>query len=589
MKLESTAGWKVRRSCATAEIFAPKKTKGTKEKLFTLRLHGSRRDCRSALVTAFSPSSFPSFYSVIILLLLQFTTVFVSAAETPRRGGTLRLARQADPQSIDPAICYDSEALLLTRIIFQGLVDFDWQSKVVPKQAIDWNVSADRKTYTFHLRPGVRFANGREVEASDYVYSLQRIIGPGTESPGETFFNGIAGARDFHDKKTNSVSGLRAREKHTLEIELSEPDFAFEFKMAMTFASVVPREAIEEQGRGFWQQAFGTGPYRLMKWTRGIRMELMRSVAVNQEDEGYFDGVDVMIGGDRALHSMMLDRDELDIVYLAQLPDIVRLTRNPLLKDVVHPIDQASTDFLYLNTELPPFDNLKVRQAMNHAIDRQRLVTFTAHTAVAAGSILPPVMLGFNPAQRGLEFDPAKSKQLLREAGFPDGLNFDLWYSDNDPRTERIVVAIESDLRAVGLTAKLKKLTLPALFTAMQTRKTVPCGYLGWSQDYPDPSNFLDVLFNGTRIQDFGGNNYAYYSNPEVNRLLAEADRIAVPSERYRRYQDIENLILLDAPVVPLVYSAVPVLISPGIGGFKPHPVWGMQFEHWWATGDPKK
>ena len=553
------------------------------------RLDEFHRVWRSSLLSPSSSTSFPSFASVIILFLLLFTAASLSAAETPRRGGTLRLARPADPQSIDPAICYDSESLLLTRLIFQGLVDFDEHSKIVPKQAIDWDVSADRKTYTFHLRRGVRFANGREVEASDYVYSLQRIIGPGTESPGESFFNGIAGARDFHDKKTNSVSGLRAREKYTLEIELAEPDFAFEFKMAMTFACAVPREAIEAQGSGFWLHAFGTGPYRIIKWTRGIRMELMRSAEVNQNDEGYFDGVDVMIGGDRALHSMMLDRGELDIVYLAQVPDIVRLTRNPLLKEVVHPIDQAATDFLYLNNELPPFNNLKVRQAVNHAIDKRRLVTFTAHTAVAARSILPPVMLGFNPEQRGLEFDPAKSKQLLRDAGFPDGLSFDLWYSDNDPRWERIVVAIESDLRAVGITAKLKRLTLPALFTAMQTRKTVPCGYLGWSQDYPDPSNFLDVLFNGTRIQDFGGNNYAYYSNPEVNRLLAEADRIAVPSERYRRYQRIENLILQDAPVVPLVHPAVPVLISPRIGGFRPHPVWTMQLEHWWATDAPKK
>ena len=521
-----------------------------------------------------------------LFLLLLFTATALCAAEATRRGGTLRLARPADLQSVDPAICFDSESMLLTRLIFQGLVDFDEQSKIVPKQAIDWNVSADRKTYTFHLRPGVRFANGREVEASDYVYSLQRIIGPGTESPGESYFNGIAGAGDFHDKKTNSVSGLRAPAKHTLEIELSEPDFAFEFKMAMTFACAVPREAIEEQGNQFWPHAFGSGPYRIIQWTRGIRMELERSAAVNQNDEGYFDGVDVMMGGDRTLHSMMLDRGELDVVYFAPIPDIVRRTHNPLSKEVVHTIDQASTGFLYLNTELPPFNTLKVRQAINHAIDKQRLVTFTAHTAVAARSILPPLMLGFNPEQRGLEFDPAKSKQLLRNAGFPDGLSFELWYSDDDPR---MVMAMESDLRAVGITAKLKKVNFPALLTAMQTRRAVPCAFSGWGQDYPDPSNFLDVLFNGTSIQDFGGNNGAYYNNPEVNRLLAEAGRITVPSERYRRYQHIENLILQDAPVVPLVHAALPVLISPRIGGFRPHPVWAMRPEHWWAIDSPKK
>jgi ABC-type transport system substrate-binding protein len=590
MKQKATAGKNARRGFAPTGDFTQKDTKTTKVKVSGAAspLNESRRNWPNPFLTPFFPSSFPSFASVktLFLLLLLFTTAALCAAETPRRGGTLRLARPADLQSIDPAICFDGESMLLTRLIFQGLVDFDEQSKIVPKQAIDWNVSADRKTYTFHLRPGVRFANGREVEASDYVYSLQRIIGPRTESPGESYFNGIAGARDFHDKKTNSVSGLRAPAKHTLEIELSEPDFAFEFKMAMTFACAVPREAIEEQGSRFWLHAFGSGPYRIIHWTRGVRMELERSAAVNQNDEGYFEGVDVMMGGDRTLHSMMLDRGELDVVHSAPIPDIVRLTHNPLSKEVVHTIDLASTGFLYLNTELPPFNTLEVRQAINHAIDKQRLVTFTAHTAVAARSILPPLMLGFNPEQRGLEFDPAKSKQLLRDAGFPDGLSFELWYSDDDPR---MVMAMESDLRAVGITAKLKKVNLAALLTAMQTRRAVPCAFSGWGQDYPDPSNFLDVLFNGTSIQDFGGNNGAYYNNPEVNRLLAEAGRITVPSERYRRYQHIENLILQDAPVVPLVHAALPALISPRIGGFRPHPVWAMRPEHWWAMDSPKK
>ncbi len=532
--------------------------------------------------------SFPSFATVIILFLLFFPTVSLPAAETPRNGGTLRLARPADPQAFDPAVCYDSESLLLTRLVFQGLLDFDEHMKVVPKQAVNWDISADRKTYTFHLRPGVRFANGREVEASDYVYSLQRIVDLQTQSPGETFYNGIVGTRDYQQGKTHVVGGLRAPGKYTLEIELAAPDFAFEFKMAMTFACVVPREAVQAEGNLFWLHAFGTGPYRLTGWRRGIRMGFVRSPEVNQGDEGHFDRVEVMIGGDRALHAMMFEHDELDAVYLVQMPDLVRLTRNGRQGGVVHAIDQASTDMLFLNTELPPFTDPKVRQAISHAIDKRRLATLTAHTSVPAKGILPPLMLGFNPEQKGLEFDPEQARRLLREAGTPEGFSFDLWYSDNDPRWERIVVAIESDLRAVGVTAKLKKLTLPALYTAMQTRKAVPCAYCGWNQDYPDPSNFLDVLFNGTRIQDFGGNNFAYCNNPQVNQLLAEADGIAVPAERYRRYQRIESLILQDAPVVPLVHPALPVLIASRIGGFRPHPVWQMQLEHWWATDSPR-
>src|SRR5262249_656608 len=128
----------------------------------------------------------------------------------------------------------------------------------------------------------------------------------------------------------------------------------------------------------------------------------------------------------------------------------------------------------------------------------------------------------------------------------------------------------------------LKKVTLPALFTALQTRKTAAASYFGWSQDYPDPSNFLDVLFNGSNLQETDGNNYAYYNDPTVNSLLAEADRITSGGERYARYQEIERQILRDAPVIPLTHPSVPVLIAPSIGGFKQHLVWKMRPERWW-------
>ena len=525
----------------------------------------------------------------ILGLFLGGSAPVAAADDSPRRGGILRVARPNDPQSINPAVCYDIESLLITRLIFQGLVDFDEQQKIVPKQATDWVISADRKTYTFHLRPGVRFANGREVVAADYVYSLQRVLDLKNQSPGEAFFNGIVGTQEFQQGKARSVSGLRAPEKYTLEIELGAPDFAFEFKLAMTFACVVPREALEAQGSQFWLHAFGTGPYQLKDWTRGVKMTLERSPQVNQSDEGYFDRIEVMIGGDRALHTMMLERGEMDFVYLVQVPDIVRLSRGQQSREGLQVISQAFTDFLYLNTEMPPFDQLKVRQAVAQAIDTKRLASLTAHTAEAPRGILPPLMLGFNPDPKGFAFNPERARQLLQEAGHKEPFSFDLWYSEDDPRTGRIVGAIESDLRAVGITANLRRVTMATLLTGMQTRKKVTGGCLGWGQDYPDPSNFLDVLFNGAHLVDYGGNNFAYYNNAEVNQRLGEAERVALPAERYRRYQEIEKLILQDAPMVPLGHSGIPVLVSPAVGGFRPHPVWSVQIEHWWLREPLKK
>ncbi len=525
-------------------------------------------------------------YLRILLAGLTGLALSLRAADspgvTPRRGGTLHLGRTADPQSMDPAICYDVEGLFIGRLVFRGLLDFDERMIVYPKQATDWGVSPDQKTYTFHLKPGVRFANGRPVEAEDYIYALQRIIDPNTQSPGETFYTGIVGAKDYQQGKAKTVRGLSAPDPLTLVIELTEPDYTFPSKMAMTFASPVPRDVVEAEGKKFWLHPFGSGPYRLVEWRRGIEMRFERSPVVNLPNEGFFDGVQVMIGGDRALQTMMLERGELDAVYLVQLPDLFRLSRSAQFKDTVKLVAGASTDFLAMNTEIPPFDNLKVRQAVNHAVNKNRLVSLTGGGATPARGILPPLMPGYNPELKGLPYDPERARQLLAEAGYRDGLKFELAYTEDDPRWGRAVIAIERDLNAVGITAVLKKMSLPVLYTAVQTRHRVACAYLGWSQDYPDPSNFLDVLFNGTRIQDAGGNNFAYYNNPKVNDLLAEADRSLVAAERYSRYQRVEQMIVEDAPFVPLLHQLTPVLISPRIGGFKPNAVWTMTPECWW-------
>jgi oligopeptide transport system substrate-binding protein len=520
------------------------------------------------------------FLSPFLLLTLVADTS--AAGNLHKISGTLRLARPADPQSLDPAICYDIEALLIERLIFQGLLDFDDNAQMYAKQARDWNVSPDHKTYTFHLRPGVRFANGREVEAADYVYALERVIDPRTGSPGQSFFTVIAGAHDFEQHKTNHISGLRARDNRTLEIELTQPDFTFAFKMGMTFATAVPREQVEAEGKSFWLHPFGSGPYQVTAWERGIRIGFARSPHVNQPDEGFFKSVEVMIGGDRMLHAMMLERGQLDMVFLVQLPDIVRLSRDAHLRKAIQIIPAAATDFLALNNELPPFDNVKIRQAAAHAIDKAHLERLMAGSAVRAKGILPPLMPGYNAAIEDSRYDPKLAKKMLDDARYGDGAPFDLYYSDDDPRWEKGAIAVESDFRAIGLKAILKKVTLPALFTAIQTRRTAACAYFGWGEDYPDPSNFLDVLFNGSNIVDTDGNNYSYYNNPAVNALLAEADRVTVPADRYARYQEIEKLILRDAPTIPLTHPSVPVLIAPTIGGFKPHPVWKMRPECWW-------
>ena len=171
---------------------------------------------------------------------------------------------------MDPAIAFDGLSIPLVRLLFRGLLNYDDSTGLVTGQAKDWNISPDGRTYTFHLLPGVRFSNGREVEAEDYVFAFERILSPKTSSPGQTYFLDILGAQEFADGKTAHVRGLHAPNKETLVIELKEPTFTFRYVLAMAFASAVPREVVQQFGTDFLSHLTGSGPYRLAKWRRGI-------------------------------------------------------------------------------------------------------------------------------------------------------------------------------------------------------------------------------------------------------------------------------------------------------------------------------
>ena len=206
---------------------------------------------------------------------------------------------------------------------------------MLPCLATDWTVSEDQRIYTFHLRPGVRFSNGREVVASDFVFSLERILDPKTAALTESYFEGIAGAKDFRAGKAPNVRGLRAPRSDTLEIELEQPDPSFLYILTLPGALVVPREAVERFGQSFASHPVGTGPYVLTQWRRGIKMRFERNPFSSQADRQNLDAIEVMVGGDGTLHLMMFERGELDIADISGLgipvPDFIRIAEQPAL------------------------------------------------------------------------------------------------------------------------------------------------------------------------------------------------------------------------------------------------------------------
>jgi ABC-type transport system substrate-binding protein len=505
----------------------------------------------------------------------------------PKRGGTLRLALPTDVSSLDPALAFDTISEPFIMLLYQGLVTYDDGLKVIPSLAKDWELSADRRTYTFHLRPGVRFSNGREVVAADFVYSLERNLDPKTDGLTEGYFEGIAGAKDFRAGKTPHVRGIRSPNRDTLELELEAPDPTFLYILTLPGAFVVPHEAVEEFGAAFAAHPVGTGPFRLTEWRRGVKMRFERNPQFGQANEQYLDAIEVLEGGDGALHLMMFERGELDIADITEepgipVPDFLRIQRSPRWHGLIESISAASSWYLALNTEMAPFDQLKVRQAMNYAIDKEKILRLLHQTVVPAKGILPPPMPGFNPNLSGYPYDPAKARQFLAESGLTNGFSCKLWLEAGNPILEPTASAIQFDLAQVGIKAELHPVTLPAFLDSSERRRTMQCGLTGWSQDYPDPSDFLDTLFDGNLITEEGCQNTSFYNNPRVNALLADAATCQDPGQRLRIFQAAEQAIVTDAPLVPLFYQRVFALRQPWLHGVYLHPVLYFRFERMW-------
>lgn len=525
-------------------------------------------------------------YTVLMYLLIAVfapAELFsVPAIETPRRGGTLRLAFSSDWRSLDPAIAFDTESSPLQKLLFRGLIDFDDGIQLKADQAKDWNISPDGKTYTFHLKPTVRFSNGREVEAEDYVFSLERLLNPKTGAETQTYFLDILGAKEFRDGKATHVAGLRAPDRRTFVIELKEPRFTFRYILAMNAADVLPRDEVQKYGADFQYHMSGTGPYRIVEWRRGIRYRFERNPFYTGSD-GNVDAVEIMIGGDPTLHAMMIERGELDR-SLATAPDVVRFEHNPRLSSLLQRVPTANTDYFFMNTELKPFDDVRVRRAVSHAINVPRLVKLMKNFGVQGQGIVPPSMPWANPGLDHCEYNPEKAKALLREAGLEAGFKTQLWYIAVGPIYKRLAVGIEEDLRKVGIVAELKSANSEMFIVKSGTRQQVPCGVSGWFEDYPDPSDFLDPLLNGTRITASDCNNLAFYNNPAVNTLLERANNSLDTALRTRLFQESENLIMKDAPWVPLLHEEMPRLNSARLRGTQPHPVWLWRYERMWLN-----
>ncbi len=495
--------------------------------------------------------------------------VAMNLSEEEKEGGVFYGRVASDPPTLDPADSTDTTSSRVIRNIFDGLVQYDEKLNVVPAIAKDWKISEDNLTWTFNLKEGVKFHNGREVTAEDFVYSFTRILDPTTQSKRQWLFESVAGAEEFMDGKVDSVKGFTAIDKYTFEIKLARPFTPFLSVLAMENAAVLPKEAIEEYGEEFAQNPVGAGPFKFVEWKHDSEVVLEKNEDYYVDGKPYLDKVvyRVIVHGSSAFP----EYEQGNIYEMdSDIPD-------GQLERVMDPsgefsaeyesVDRLGTYYIGMNTQEEPFNNKKVRQAVNYAINKKIIAGVLRNGTVnPAYGILPPQIPGHNPDIEGYKYNPEKAKELLAEAGYPDGLpgEYELVYNTSKSH-QRIAEAIQANLKKVGINLTIRNLDWGTYIDKVDKGET-QMFRLAWIADYPDPDNFLYVLFHSDNAGP--GGNGAFYNNPEVDRMLEKGRSMAPGAERVALYQELEKKIVEDAPWATIYYYSTPVLVKPFVHNY---------------------
>jgi ABC-type transport system substrate-binding protein len=512
------------------------------------------------------------------LLLALASPAFAQGTDTytpdpnAKPGGSIVITYKDDVATLDPAIGYDWQNWSMIKSLFDGLMDYvPGTTDLRPGLAESYEISEDGLTYTFKLRPGVKFHNGREMTADDVVYSLSRVTNPETQSPGAGFFGMIEGFDAMLDGSATTLSGVTAVDPQTVQIKLSRPDATFLHVMALNFASVVPQEAVEEFGPDFGRNPVGTGAYRLADWTLGQQVVFEKNADYWREGIPYLDQITFEIGQEPVVALLRLQNGEIDLpgdgIPPAKFQEVMS---DPAQAERVIQGGQLQTGYITMNVTQPPFDNVQVRQAVNMAINKDRIVQIINGRAVPANQPLPPTMPGYTEGYEGYAYDPEAAKALLAEAGFPEGFETELFVMNTDPNP-RIAQAIQQDLAAIGITASIQALAQANVIEAggAGTAPMIWSGGMAWIADFPDPANFYYPILGCAGAVE-GGWNWSKYCNEELDAMATQADSISDPArsaERLQMWSDVYTKVMEDAVWAPVFNEERYTMRSARMGG----------------------
>lgn len=501
------------------------------------------------------------------------------------KGQSLRVFRYNSTNgmaSLDPAFAKSQEVIWAVKQLYNTLVEPDSNLVIRPSLAKQWRESTDHRTYTFDLRTDVYFhdsdifpgGKGRRMTAHDVVYSLRRIMDPATASPGAWIFNG----------KLSADSGFKALNDSTFEITLFRPFHPVLGILSMQYCSIVPKEAIDKYGKDFRNHPCGTGPFRFFLWDEGQALVLHRNPAYFEKDDAgnrlpYLEAVQVSFLESKASEFLLFRQGQLDFMndIDASFKDEVLTKQGQLRKEwegkmVLNKHPYLNTEYLGFLTDSSlalvkesPLRWKKIRQAINYGIDRTKMMTYLRNgigTAATAGFV-PAGLPSFSAEKvKGYPYDPAMTRQLLREAGFPEGKGLPVIKLLSIPIYADLANYVANQLQEAGIRIQVEIIQKSLLLE--QTAKSQALFFRGsWIADYPDAESYLAMFYSKNPAPP----NYTRYHNPAFDQLYERSLEENNDSIRYLQYQQMDNLIMTDAAVVPLFYDEVVRLVQPNVQG----------------------
>jgi ABC-type transport system substrate-binding protein len=463
-----------------------------------------------------------------------------------------------DPRSLDPALSTDVPTGEVVSLLFDNLTQFDADAKLIPGLARSWEADAAGRRYIFHLRQDATFHDGRPIKASDVRASLLRALAPGTTGGRSWPLYPIQGARGYAAGQNRSVEGILVPDDSTLILTLDEPLNLFPKLLAMPVAAIVPTPTPPD----FDQRPVGSGPWKFVSWSHDDAIVLAKN-------ERYWSGAPqsdtlrIRIIPEPLTQAAEYEAGHLSVVEVPvgetrrwEQTHAEELQRRPGLKDL----------YVAINTTRGPLRDVRVRRALNHAVDVPTLLTTVlADRGVPAAGSLPPGIAGYDSSRSRYAYDPALAKRLLAEAGYPDGFSIKLWRTQR-AELARLAQSIQQGLAEVGVRAEIVERDASSARAAVRNGEA-DLFLTDWWADYPDPENFNYPLFH-SRNRGPGGN-YAFLAEPRLDSMIVRARATTDEAEKVRLAREIDARVFELAPWIFLWFPVDVWAAQPDVHGWR--------------------